>query len=250
MKKTTHILLLALAVALLASSAALAQETQPAIEISLSRDFGYGGFSGDIQGTFSIHVKGPDTLQEVRFYLDDTLLGSDTSAPFSLQFLTDNFEPGVHDIYAIGVLADGTELRSETITPLFLSNEEAGDMVTNLVVPILLIILVVTIIGVGVPLLFRKGKPGPIGQYSIAGGAVCPRCTFPYSRHVLSPNMVFGKLERCPHCGKYAIVRAATAFELNAAEERLRASQQETSQVQVDEKDTLRRALDESRFDE
>ncbi|MEK6221558.1 MAG: hypothetical protein N2D54_04870 [Chloroflexota bacterium] len=44
---------------------------------------------------------------------------------------------------------------------------------------------------------FQKAnaKSFHLGIYSAAGGAVCPRCQLPYSRHLLSPNLLVGKLE-------------------------------------------------------
>ena len=97
----------------------------PDLEIDLNRDFGYGGFGNDIQGTFSIKVTGPDDLAEVQFYIDEILLGTDREAPFKTQFLTDDFDPGVHKIYAVGRLTDGAELRSRSITAEFLSSDSA-----------------------------------------------------------------------------------------------------------------------------
>ena len=44
-----------------------------ALTLSLSRDWGYGGFGGDIQGTFSFHAKGPADLARVEFYIDDLI---------------------------------------------------------------------------------------------------------------------------------------------------------------------------------
>lgn len=63
--------------------------------------------------------------------------------------------------------------------------------------------------------------------------------------------MLFGKLERCPHCGKLAIVRRATPAELAAAEERLRADREKgIKDISEDEDESLQRALEESRFDD
>jgi hypothetical protein len=36
----------------------------------------------------------------------------------------------------------------------------------------------------------------------------------PFSRSVLAPNMLVGKLERCPHCRKWAIVGRAGSADL------------------------------------
>lgn len=250
-KRKTVALLLALLMVLFVTIPVMAQDEQPELQISLTRDFGYGGFGNDIQGTFSIKVSGPDDLTEVSFYLDDTLMGTDDEAPFRLQFNTDNYDPGLHTIYAVGTLSDSTQLETRQLVQDFLSSEEANSKTFSLVGPILGITLLVSLIGFLVPMLTgKKGAQRPIGEYGAAGGTVCPRCGFPFSRSVLSPNLLLGKLERCPHCGKWSIRARASQADLLAAEERLRAAQDESSQIEIDPADNLKRALDDSRFED
>ncbi len=248
-----HILLplLSILLVLLLAAPVSAQEETPELKLGLRRDFGYGGFSNDIQGTFTISANGPDTLEEVQFYLDDTLMGTDSEAPFSLQFNTDNFEPGTHDLSAVGTLAGGDQVSSNVLTAEFLSGEEAQGKTLSIVVPILGVVLVFTLLGGLIPMLTgKKGAAGPIGEYNMAGGTVCPRCKLPFSRHMMSPNLGVGKLERCPHCGKWSIRMRASQADLAAAEDRLRAKDTEKAQIEVDPDESLRRALDDSRFDE
>lgn len=251
MKKTRILIpLLSLLLILLLAAPVAAQDNPPALEISLRRDFGYGGFGNDIQGTFTFRANGPDDLTKVHFYLDNTLMGTDDEVPFSLQFNTSNYDPGIHDLSAVGILSDGSEVRSPVRTYEFLSDDDAMGKTIGIVVPILGVTLLVTLIGALVPMLSgKKGKQMPIGEYSMAGGTVCPRCKLPFSRHSMAPNMVFGKLERCPHCGKWSIRPRASAADLAAAEDRLRAKDQETAQIEVDPEESLRRSLDDSRFD-
>lgn len=240
-------LLLTLLLTLAVTLPVLAQEETPELEIGIRRDFGYGGFGGDIQGTFTIRVSGPDDLVQVEFYLDGALMGTDSEAPFRLQFNTDSYDLGVHSIHAVGTLSDGSEIRSREMTREFVS----GDAVFDSLGPILGIVAVVAAVSALLPVLTgKKGKNRPIGEYGAAGGTVCPRCKFPYSRNMFSPNLVFGKLERCPHCGKWSIRPRASHADLQAAEERLRASQQESSEIHVDPEESLKRALDDSRFDD
>jgi hypothetical protein len=253
MEKKEFILYLLLVIVLLVPSiTARAQEDSPGITLTLSKDMGYGGFGGDIQGTFSMKASGPDELVEVQFFIDDTLIGTDNEAPFRFQFYTSNFNPGIHSFRAVGILAGGSELQSNKFSRNFLSGESAAEGTITLVVTILAVVLGISLIGVVGPMLLRKkGKQRPIGEYSAAGGAICPRCQLPYSRHVLSPNIIVGKLERCPHCGKISVVRRASQENLVQAEKRLRAdSQKGIIDFQQDEEESLRRALEESRFDD
>ena len=252
MKKQTIPLLIVISlVSLLLVVPVGAQQETPDLEIKLNRDFGYGGFGGEIQGTFTIRAEGPASLSEVSFYMDETLLGNDAESPFALQFNTDNYPPGQHTYHAVGVLADGSEISSNELTAKVLSEEDSMSRTLTIVGPILGIALIGILLGVVVPMLMgKKGKPGPIGEYSMAGGTICPRCGFPFSRHSFSPNLVFGKLERCPHCGKLSIRPRASQADLQAAEERLRASLEEQPEIEIDPQDSLRRALDDSRYDD
>jgi hypothetical protein len=252
MKMKNKILALFIILVLLFPTPALAQDETPGLTLTLTRDFGYGGFGGDIQGTFSMKATGPDDLVEVQFYIDDLLIGTDTEAPFRIQFNTDGYKPGLHTLSALGVLADGSEIQSNQFVREFLSGDKALGTTLDILIPLLAIIIGISVIGVVAPMLLgKKGKQRPIGEYSAAGGAVCPRCGFPYSRHILSINILLGKLERCPHCGKLAIVRRATPDALAAAEERWRADQEKgVKDISKDEEESLRKALEDSRFDD
>ena len=246
MKK--HILFLVLCLLLLPTTAQ-AQEDTEGIELRLTRDWGYGGFSGDIQGTFSYRVTGPDNLVRVECYMDDEAIAEITSPPFNYQFNTDNFEPGSHTMYAIGYTPDGTAMESKKITRVFLSAEAAGNMTKVIIVPILIIVGIATFAGILGPVLLGRHKRHRPGVYGPAGGAVCPRCTFPYSRSILALNLLVGKLSRCPHCGKWAIVARASISALEAAEERLADEGQSTIETETEE-EKLRKMIDESRFEE
>ena len=100
MKKIIYVILITILVSLAFVSAVSAQSDE--LTLSLSRDFGYGGFNGDIQGTFSVKASGPANLERVQFFLDDTLLGEDTDVPFAIQFVTDNYPLGAHVLHAVG----------------------------------------------------------------------------------------------------------------------------------------------------
>jgi len=252
MKKTFYKIALAISLLLLLSTPALAQEEEPGISLKLNREFGYGGFGGEIQGTFSLKASGPDELVEVQFYIDEILIGTDDTSPYQIQFRTEVYTPGSHTFHAIGILPDGTEVYSNEITRTILSGEQAGQSTIKLVVIILAVVGGIAVIGVVLPNLFgKKGKQIQVGEYGLAGGAVCPRCKMPYSRHTLSLKLVVGKLERCPHCGKWAIVRRASKADLEAAEERFRQDNKEGELVvSQDEDENLRRALEDSRFDD
>ncbi len=248
MKKLVALLIALLLLALPTGALAL----QDALELRLSRDWGYGGFNNDIQGRFSYRTEGPDTLERVEFYLDDEVIGEATEAPFNFQFETDDYPPGEHLLYAIGYTSEGQELRSNQFVRVFLSEGEAGSAAGSIIIP-----LVAGVAAVGAltylisTFVLKSGKTSVTpGQYGMTGGAVCKQCGLPFPRSVWMPNMVVGKLARCPHCGKVAIVPRASRQQLEEAEARLLAQNQTGAPpTRESDEDRLRRQIDESRYD-
>ncbi len=249
MKKLTYMIVLILICQALAGPAAA--QTEPELKLNLSRNFGFSSGTGKIQGDFSAKASGPDDLARVVFYIDDQVLGEVNQAPFNLRFNTDDYPQGLHTLYARGYTSAGRELRSNEVQAEFVSAEEGWQSAMQIMTPLLLILGVVLVASVAVTLIGkRKYEHLPLGaprNYGAAGGAICPRCQRPYPRNFLSPNMLVGKLERCPFCGKWAIVPAVPLETLRAAE------QAELKDAQVEareesEEDRLRKDLDASRY--
>jgi len=229
-----------------------AQGLEPEISLGLARTMGYGGFGGEIQGTFTISATSDGDLESVVFYFNDILLGEDNEAPFKLQFNTNIIEPGPVDFSAIGVFVDGSSAKSDVIQRIVLSEDSVTSAMTGMIVPLLLVFAVI----IGVTLLLqltrkKKGVEFIPGKYGAAGGTICPKCTLPFSRSVLSPNLLVGKLERCPHCGKFSIRPRASSQALLGAEARYLESDQPTSEhLHESDEDKLRKMIDDSRFDQ
>jgi len=218
------------------------------LDLRLTRDFGYGA-GGQIQGKFSLRVDGPADIVRVDFIIDGEVLNTITEAPFRYRFNTDDFPPGVHTMTAVGYLADGTAVNGQEFVRQFLSADEAKSSTMKIVVPILIIVGVMTLVGTLGPVLMMRGKEFKPGNYGAAGGAVCPRCTFPYSRSVIAPNLLVGKLQRCPHCGKWAIVARASQQSLDEAEKRW--YKEGTSSVETPSEDEkMQQLLDDSRYED
>jgi hypothetical protein len=247
MKRTIPILVF-IACALLALPVT-AQEAGESLVLDFNRDFGYGGFGGEIQGRFSLKVTAPTDLVRAEYFLDGELVYEGNEPPFKWQFNTASYTEGRHTFNAIGYKADGTEIRAQAFTRVFLSSDSAWGKTGDIIVPILVIVGIATLGGVLGPVLLGHKKVHTPGVYGMAGGAICPRCTFPYSRSVMAPNMVVGKLDRCPHCGKWAIVPRASAEALQAAEERLASENQGTIETPT-EAEKLRQMVEDSRFEE
>jgi len=99
----------------------------------------------------------------------------------------------------------------------------------------------------------ERKNPAPLGaprSYGLSGGTICPNCGRPYSRHIWAPNVVIGKFDRCPHCGKWRVVQRLSTATLRAAEQaELEGSEPSLPETPLSEEEKLRRLLDDSRFE-
>ena len=241
--------LLSLMILAFAVVPAAAQVTEQPFELHLSRDFGYGGGS-HIQGLFTMGVDDRGDVVRVEFLIDNLVVLTDTERPFRYQFNTGAYALGPHTLAAVGYTADGRELRTQERRYEFVTAEEGWQAAGRFAIPVIGLVILVSLAGTVGPALVGRRKPHRRGEYGVEGGAVCPRCRFPFSRHLISPNMLVGKLERCPHCGKWSMVRRATPQELEAAENRLAEEEGRGALVVDDEKERVRRMIDESRYEE
>jgi hypothetical protein len=238
------------------NSARAATAECPELQIGLRRDFGYASGTGKIQGTFTISARGAADLKRVIFYLDGQPMGEVGQPPFSLRFSTDAYDLGEHTLYARGYTSGGGACESNRITAVFVTAKEGWEAGLKILVPILGLTFGVILISV-LGTVFSSGLTGkklkelPLGEerhYGFAGGGICPRCRRPFARHLLSLNLVVGKLERCPYCGKVGVVAARSISELRAAEaaEVSAAEAAPTDGASPDEQ--IRKELEDSRF--
>ena len=246
--KQKFILVLLLVMLFVMVGQGMAQEDAPELTLRLNRNFGYGGF-GQIQGRFTLEADGPENLSRVEFFIDENLMGVVEQPPFEYRFHTDDYSAGKHLFSAIGYTSEVSVLESNRISTVILSSEAAWTETQQIMIPLLIMVGIFTLIGLGAPLLFRRKKAFQIGEYGPAGGAVCPRCKMPYSRHLLSPNLLAGKLENCPHCGKWSIVPRASFTDLREAEARYQL-EQSPALMESPPEEELERLLEESRFEE
>jgi hypothetical protein len=226
-----------------------AQSNDESLPLTVERDFGFS-LGGRIQGKFTLKVEGPENLTHVEFLIDDVMVSTDRERPFRYSFNTGEYDLGVHHISAVGYTSLEEVLRSPVRRYEFVSVEEGLRGAAGIVIPILIGTVALVVIAAVGPLLMgrKRGRPR-IGEYGPAGGAVCSRCELPFGRRVLSPNLLIGKLERCPHCGKWAIVRRASREALEKAEGRWIDDEARGGLDVESEEDKLRRMIEDSRFD-
>jgi len=250
MKKLSFSFLVAVCISLIGVLIAQAQSDE--LTISFSRDLGYSSGGGDIQGLFSIKVSGPDTLTKVIFYIDDEVIGEDSEAPFRLQFNTDNYSLGEHAIYADGTTSDGKELKTKVVHANFVSASEGTQAAMRILIPVLSIVLIGILLATMIPILTGRKtvalEPGTPRNYPL-GGAICSKCQRPFAVHIYGINLGLGKLDRCPYCGRWSVVRRTSLQNLRAAEEAELERAKETGQVQgMTEEEKLKKQLEDSKF--
>ena len=226
------------------------------LEISLRRNWGFSSGTGKIQGTFTIRTNGPQDLTKVVFTIDDQIMGEANQDPVELRFVTDDYPLGVHQIQASGFTASGAELQSKTIQVEFVSASQGWQTASNIVIPIVVVIVAAIGLAVLVPLVFTRGKkeqlaPGAPRSYGVYGGAVCRKCSRPFSRHIYGLNLGTHKYDRCPYCGKWSLVRRASPQELADAE----AAEIEAAADGIfipgsTEEGQLRQEIEDSRYDD
>lgn len=193
------------------------------LKLTLSRDWGYGGFNNDIQGLFSMHISEMDGLRKVEFFIDDILIAEDLQAPYTIQISTEAYPLGLHTMSAIGTNLDGLAIESNKIVVNFVEASESSAAAARIIVPVIGVILLAILISAGISITTNRNKKEslPYGEkrkYGIAGGGICKRCQRPFSLHIWGLNLGFSKLDRCPYCGNWSIIRAQSLSKLRDAE--------------------------------
>lgn len=236
------------------SMSPLQQDEQ--LKIRLKRDWGFSSGTGKIQGTFTIRASGPDDVSLVMFYIDDQLLGEANDAPFELRFVTDDFPLGPHQLQATGITTRDQELGSNVIRVEFVSAEQGWQAAGDFIIPLVVVILGAVGIAILVLFIFTRGKteslpPGAPRNYGYYGGAICPKCSRPFSRHIYGLNLATHKFDRCPYCGKWSLVRRASKEELETAEAaEITAARNGVFSPDRSEEDELRQEIEDSRFED
>lgn len=225
---------------------ALAQE-EPALRLSLLRNFG-SSLGGSIQGTFTYRVSGPDELARVEFLMDGEPIGDDTEAPFRWRFHTDNFSQETHTMSAVGYTSDGRTLQSNTIQRQFISGGQSNQLLMWLLIPILVLAVGGRLVTSWIANRNNGGQPAISGP---VGGTICPKCERPFAMHIWGFNVAVGKYDRCPHCGKWSLVRRVAPHLLQEAADAFAASKPEepAPASTPDDAQSLAKRLDDSRFD-
>jgi hypothetical protein len=225
------------------------------LQLAVRRNFGYGGGS-QIQGNFRMEVVDPPPLASVTFKIDETVVATVTEPPFRVDFETDDYPLGWHELTAVGQAPDGQTLNSNVRRFEFVSAEAGWAAARAIMIPLFSVVGVAILFGVGIQLWtsLSGGKSAlPLGaprKYGLLGGAICSKCSRPFSIHWWGFNAVGGKFDRCDHCGKWSFVRRASREKLAEAEAaELAMAQPETPVAEMSAEEKLRRQLDESRFD-
>lgn len=227
-------------------------DTAPEFTFGMRRVFGYGGGS-EIQGVFDLRVAGPEDLVSVEYFIDGASIAAVTTAPFSYRITTDDYSLGEHTLYALGQTASGETLESNRVTIRFVSAEQgwaaAGKIILPMAILIILVLVLSAVISVAGGKKLSKLPLGSERKYGVNGGAICPKCKRPFPLQFLSMNMLTGKLERCPFCGKWSIVRSQPVETLREAERaELKMAQPGAEIREETPEEKLNKELDQSKY--
>ena len=185
--------------------------------LRLRRDWGYGA-GADIQGRVTLSLSGDTgTLSKVVFYMDDAVMAEVSEAPFSFSFSTDDYPSGLRRMSAIVFTSDESSQEVAPITYNFLSKDAASSASTKIMVLVIGLILVSLAVSVFIS---SRNKGSETANGGMNGLAVCQRCGKTFPRSILGLNVVVGKFERCPHCGKWQLTRRASPAEIDLADSR------------------------------
>lgn len=229
---------------------------QEAIELKLSvtRLFGYGG--GDqIQGKFRMELVEPPALKSATFYVDEVEVGTVTETPYRIDFNTDSYAQGWHELKATGLMPDGTTLNSNVRRFEFVTAAQGWEAAQKIIIPLFSVVggIILLMVAIQVlPSLFGRKKTLPLGaerKYGLKGGAICPKCHRPFSIHFMAINLPFAHFDRCDHCGKWSLVRSASREQLAAAERaELEMAKPDAPIVEETKEEKLARQIEESRY--
>lgn len=152
----------------------------------------------------------------------------------------------------VAALAVVTALALASALPVAAQEGEPGRSSESTLGLVLAGVVVLLVIGRRLLLLSgakqRTAAAGAPRDYELAGGAICPCCGGPFARHPLSPNLLVGKLSRCPHCGKWSVVPRASPAALAEAEAR-RSAQVGPAGPTLSAEDQRHRAIEASKYE-
>jgi hypothetical protein len=225
------------------------------LQLSVRRIFGYGG--GDqIEGLFRMELIEPPALASVTFYVDDIEVATVSEAPFSVEFKTETYAFGWHDLHATGTTADGRTLVSNIRRFEFVSPAAGWETMQGMMGRIGLLAggIIALVFVLQVMTMWRSGKKrvalGAVRQYGLKGGTICPKCHRPYSIHFFSFNAGLSSYyDRCDHCGKWSFVKRQSPEALAAAERaELEMAKPDVPIVQETAEEKLRQQIEDSRY--
>lgn len=226
-----------------------AQEEE--LSLGLARNFGYSSGTGEIQGNFTLKVTGPEDLARVVFLINGEIIGEVSQPPFELKFHTGDYPEGVYTLSAVGYTTDGRELHSNDQKREFVTAQEGWQTAGKIILPLLGVVVLTMVLSFVIPILTGKKSQVPLGasrNYGVFGGTICPKCGRPFGMHIWGLNMIAGKFDRCPHCGKWSLVQRHSQEALRQAElaELELASESDSSPQRSN--DRLERDLEDSRY--
>ncbi|GAP16113.1 hypothetical protein LARV_03909 [Longilinea arvoryzae] len=211
-----------------------------------------------INGTFKLGIDGDlSVVKSVEFRIDGQAIGTADTAPFTLVFKTTSFSGGAHKLSAAVSTTDGRTLETPARTFDFISGEQAGELFSRVILPVMGIIFgVIAVMMVLQFVVFRNRplahiEPGAPRNYGLKGGAICSHCGRPFAIHFWAINLLpTMRYDRCDYCGKWGVQHIVSLSALRAAEQReIAAARPEVPIPEKSEEEKLKEMMDKAKYE-
>ena len=80
------------------------------------------------------------------------------------------------------------------------------------------------------------------------GGGVCPKCKRPFALHIYGLNLIAGKFDRCPFCGRWSLVRRLPLEALRRVEAVELQAEQGAARLPDDSEEEYRKQIEDMRY--
>lgn len=210
-----------------------------------------------INGTFKLSIDGNmDAVQSVEYRLDGQAIATASSSPFTLVFKTTDYPGGDHQLTAVVNLSDGRSFETPARRFYFLSAEESGEVLNEVLLPILGITFGVVALMMLLQFVVMRNRPlahlepGTPRSYSFKGGTICKHCNRPFAFHWWAFNLMpTVRYDRCDYCGKWGVQRSYPLDVLRKAEElEIELSKPAAPVPEKSEEEKLKEMMDQTKY--
>lgn len=254
MKKRLSILLAVILLLAIVIPAAAQSDAEYLLQVG--KVFGTN-LGSKINGTFKLSINGAmDVVQSVEYRIDGQAIGTASASPFTLVFKTTEYPGGEHQLTAVVNLSDGRSFETPARRFHFISSEESGEVLNQVLLPILGVTFGVVALMMLMQFVVMRNRPlahlepGTPRNYGLKGGTICKHCNRPFAFHWWAFNLMpTVRYDRCDYCGKWGVQRSYPMDVLCKAEElEIELARPETPIPEKSEEEKLKEMMDKTKY--